>query len=43
MIKEKLFDLAKDPEKIYGPPPAKEAVPFLNFSSLENVLVQLMN
>ncbi|MEP6595181.1 MAG: transferrin receptor-like dimerization domain-containing protein [Ginsengibacter sp.] len=43
MEKEKLFDLAKDPQKIYGPPPAKEAVPFLNFSSLENVLVQLKN
>ena len=43
MLKEKLFDLAKDPKKIYGPPPAKEAVPFLNFSSLENVLIQLKN
>jgi N-acetylated-alpha-linked acidic dipeptidase len=43
MIKEKLFNLAKDPEKVYGPPPAKEAVPFLNFSNLENELVQLKN
>jgi N-acetylated-alpha-linked acidic dipeptidase len=43
MMKEKLFDLAKDPKKTYGPPPAKEATPFLNFSSLENALVQLKN
>jgi N-acetylated-alpha-linked acidic dipeptidase len=43
MIKEKLFELAKDPKKEYGPPTAKEDAPFLNFSSLENVLVQLKN
>jgi N-acetylated-alpha-linked acidic dipeptidase len=43
MMKEKLFDLAKDPKKTYGPPPVKEAAPFLNFSSLENALVQLKN
>jgi len=43
MDKEKLFDLAKDPKKIYGPPPSKEAAPFLNFSGLENVLAQLKN
>jgi N-acetylated-alpha-linked acidic dipeptidase len=43
MLKEKLFDLAKDPKKIYLAPPAKEIVPFLNFSSLENALVQLKN
>jgi N-acetylated-alpha-linked acidic dipeptidase len=43
MVKEKLFDLAKDPKKEYRSPSAKEAVPFLNFSSLENSLVRLKN
>lgn len=41
MIKEKLFDLAKDPKKSYASPAAKTAVPFLNFSSVENALAQL--
>lgn len=41
MIKDKLFDLAKDPTKIYQSPKLKDDVPFLNFSSLENSLVQL--
>ena len=41
MINEKLFDLAKDPKKVYHSPLVKESVPFLNFSSLENALVQL--
>ena len=41
MIKEKLFDLAKDPTKTYRAPEVKEAVPFLNFSELDNALVQL--
>jgi len=43
MLKAKLFDLAKDTKKIYGPPPAKEPVPYLNFSSLDNALVELKN
>jgi N-acetylated-alpha-linked acidic dipeptidase len=43
MAKEKLFDLAKDPKKEYKSPIAKEAVPFLNFSSLENSLIRLKN
>lgn len=43
MLKEKLFDLAKDPKKTYKAPPLKEAVPFLNFSDLENALVLLKN
>ncbi|HYM95263.1 MAG TPA: transferrin receptor-like dimerization domain-containing protein, partial [Chitinophagaceae bacterium] len=43
MIKEKLFDLAKDPKKVYNAPPMKGTVPFLNFSSLENAMVQLKN
>ncbi|MCX6316298.1 MAG: M28 family peptidase [Bacteroidetes bacterium] len=41
MINDKLFDLAKDPKKVYASPLVKEQVPFLNFSSLENMLVQL--
>ena len=41
MIKEKLFDLAQDPTKPYRAPAAKEAVPYLNFSDLDNALVQL--
>ena len=41
MIKEKMFDLVKDPQKTYYAPAAKEAVPFLNFSDLENALAQL--
>lgn len=41
MIGEKLFDLAKDPKKTYETPAPKEPVPFLNFSALENALVQL--
>jgi N-acetylated-alpha-linked acidic dipeptidase len=43
MIKEKLFDLSKDPTKEYNSPKAKEVVPFLNFSSLENALMRLKN
>lgn len=41
MVKEKLFDLAKDPEKNYKSPKEKESVPFLNFSNLDNALFQL--
>jgi N-acetylated-alpha-linked acidic dipeptidase len=41
LIAGKLFDVAKDPTKQYTSPTAKEAVPFLNFSSLENALVAL--
>jgi N-acetylated-alpha-linked acidic dipeptidase len=41
VIKEKLYDLARDPKKQYKPPPVKEAVPYLNFSNLENALAQL--
>jgi N-acetylated-alpha-linked acidic dipeptidase len=41
MINEKLFDLAKDPAKVYSSPAVKTVVPFLNFSSLENALMQL--
>ncbi len=41
MHKEKLFDLAKDPTKIYNAPAINETVPYLNFSSLENTIEQL--
>ncbi|MCZ2458068.1 MAG: M28 family peptidase [Chitinophagales bacterium] len=41
MIKENLFVLAHDPTKPYVPPVEKEAVPFLNFSELDNAMVQL--
>ena len=41
IIKEKLFDFAKDPTKVYNAPKAKDIVPFLNFSSLDNALAGL--
>ncbi len=43
MILDKLYDLTKDPTKTYGAPKMKEAVPFLNFSDLENSMMQLKN
>ena len=36
MISDSLYDLAKDPTKNYGVPKIKDAVPYLNFSDLEN-------
>jgi N-acetylated-alpha-linked acidic dipeptidase len=41
MIHEQLFAVAKDPKKTYADPIAKEPVPFLNFSELDNSLMQL--
>ncbi len=41
MISDNLFDLAKDPKKVYKSPTAKDKVPHLNFSSLDNALVDL--
>ena len=41
MIQEQLFAVAKDPKKTYADPLAKEPVPFLNFSELDNSLMQL--
>ncbi len=41
MIQDKLYDLAKDPTKGIQSPKTKEAVPFLNFSGLENAMMQL--
>lgn len=43
MINEKLFVIANDPAKTYVPPSVKGLVPFLNFSNLENAMVQLKN
>jgi N-acetylated-alpha-linked acidic dipeptidase len=41
MIEENLFAVAKDPKKTYASPEVKQAVPFLNFSELDNSLAQL--
>ncbi|MFM9838756.1 MAG: transferrin receptor-like dimerization domain-containing protein [Cyclobacteriaceae bacterium] len=41
MIKEKRYVLASDPTEKYFPPAAKESVPFLNFSSLQNAINNL--
>jgi N-acetylated-alpha-linked acidic dipeptidase len=41
MLKENDYNLANDPTKTYLPPPTKDAVPYLNFSELDNSLVQL--
>jgi N-acetylated-alpha-linked acidic dipeptidase len=43
MISDNLFELAKDPKKQYQTPKPKANVPFLNFSNLENALLQLKN
>jgi N-acetylated-alpha-linked acidic dipeptidase len=41
MIQDKLFDIAKDPTKNFQSPKIKDAVPYLNFSNLENAIAQL--
>jgi N-acetylated-alpha-linked acidic dipeptidase len=41
MIREKAYDLAKDPKITFKSPVAKDVVPFLNFSNLDNALAQL--
>lgn len=41
IVRDNLYKLAKDPTKTYIAPSAKESVPYLNFSELENSLVQL--
>ena len=43
MIRDKLFDLAKDPTKNFQSPKVEDAVPYLDFSNLENTMVQLKN
>ncbi len=41
MIQDKLYVLAADPTKGFQTPKAKETVPFLNFSNLENAMIDL--
>ena len=41
MIADKLFELAKDPKKGFQTPKPKGAVPYLNFSELENKMAEL--
>ena len=41
MIKEKYYVLSSDPTKTYNSPVAKEAVPFIDFSALQNALAAL--
>jgi len=41
MIRDKLFDYAKDPTKYFQSPKVKDAVPYLDFSNLENTMEQL--
>jgi N-acetylated-alpha-linked acidic dipeptidase len=41
LVKANLYKLSKDPTKTYIAPLAKESVPYLDFSELENSLVQL--
>lgn len=41
MVREKRYVLASDPTEKYFPPSAKEAVPYLNFSSLQNAIGNL--
>ncbi len=41
MIKDNMYNLAKDPKKTYSSPTAKESVPYLNFSELDNAMEQL--
>ncbi len=41
IIQDRLFDLARDPKTVSLTPKAKDAVPFLNFSSIDNALVDL--
>jgi N-acetylated-alpha-linked acidic dipeptidase len=41
MVREKRYVLAADPTEKYVPPTAKDVVPYLNFSSLQNALFAL--
>ena len=43
LIRDNLFGLAKDPTKNYQAPKIKDTVPYLNFSSVDNAMVQLKN
>jgi N-acetylated-alpha-linked acidic dipeptidase len=41
LIKDGLYNLAKDPKRTWITPATKEPVPYLNFSELDNSLMQL--
>jgi N-acetylated-alpha-linked acidic dipeptidase len=41
LIKDKIYDLAKDPTLGFATPKAKETVPFLDFSKIDNALVNV--
>jgi N-acetylated-alpha-linked acidic dipeptidase len=41
IIQDKLFDIAKDPTKNFQSPKVEDAVPYLDFSDLENKMAQL--
>jgi len=43
MIRDKLFDFATDPTKKFQSPKEEDAVPYLDFSNLENTMEQLKN
>ncbi|TAL44876.1 MAG: folate hydrolase, partial [Chitinophagaceae bacterium] len=43
MIADKLYDLTKDSKKGFQSPKPKDVVPYLNFSDLENAMVELKN
>jgi len=41
LLHDNVYKLAGDPKKTYLPPAAHDAVPYLNFSDLDNALVQM--
>jgi N-acetylated-alpha-linked acidic dipeptidase len=41
MIRDNLFEIARDPTKNFQSPKMQDAVPYLNFSNLENAMIQL--
>ena len=41
MIGDKLYDIAKDSKNNFQSPKMKDVVPYLNFSDLENAMIQL--
>lgn len=43
MIRDKLFDFATDPTKKFQSPKVEDAVPYLDFSNLENTMEKLKN
>ena len=41
LIKDKIYDLAKDPTLGFSTPKAKSSVPYLDFSKIDNAMVQV--